>query len=113
VSDAENLIVVYKTANATEAYLVKNLLAEDGIKASVGEEHEFLSLPITPSDVLVLKSDEARARVIVDQYDAVQKQRADRPDWDCPACQAHVVGAFDECDVCGADRPGSEDDDTE
>ena len=111
MSQADELIVVYKTANATEAYLVKNLLVEEGIKASVGEEHEFLSLPITPSDVLVLKKDEARARAIVDEYDAVQKQRADRPDWVCPKCNAAVVGAFDECDVCGADRPGSEDSD--
>jgi hypothetical protein len=108
VSDTNELVVIYKTANATEAHLVKNLLIEEGIKASVGEEHEFLSLPITPSDVLVFKSDESRARQIVDEYDAVQKTRADRPDWVCPACQATVVGAFDECDVCGADRPGRE-----
>ena len=108
MSDSDELVVVYKTANVTEAHLVKNLLEEEGIKASVGEEHEFLTLPITPSDVLVLKKDEARARELVSEYDAVQEKRAARPDWICPACKATVVGAFDQCDVCGADRPGTE-----
>ncbi|HEX3726783.1 MAG TPA: DUF2007 domain-containing protein [Pirellulales bacterium] len=108
MSDPTDLVVIYKTANATEAYLVKNLLQDEGIAATVGEEHEFLSLPITPSDVLVRRSDEAHAREIVSAYDADQQRRADRPDWVCPACGATVVGAFDECDACGADRPGSE-----
>jgi hypothetical protein len=106
--DPSDLVVIYKTANVTEAHLVKNLLIDAGVDATVGDENEFLGLPITPSDVLVRRADEARARPIVDEYDDEQIRRAERPDWKCPACNATVVGAFDECDVCGADRPGTE-----
>jgi hypothetical protein len=109
LSDPDELIVIYKTTDVTEAHLVKNLLVDEGIKATVGEEHQPLILPITPTDVLVRRADEARAREIVDEYDAEQIRRAERPDWQCPKCNATVVGAFDVCDVCGADRPGSED----
>lgn len=108
VDDPNDLVVVYKTPNVTEAHLVKNLLIDEGIKATVGEEHEFFSLPITPSDVLVRRADEARAKPIIESYDDEQIRRAERPDWKCPACGATVVGAFDECDVCGADSPGTE-----
>ena len=68
-------------------------------------------MTITPPDVEVKKEDEERAREIIDQYDSQQEARAHRPDWVCSKCSATVVGAFDECDVCGADRPGTEEED--
>lgn len=105
----DEIVSVYKGENVTEAHLVKNLLLEAGIDAYVTEENEPLAgLPITPPDVEVKKVDEQRARAIVEQYDREQENRANRPDWVCPKCSATVVGAFDECDVCGADRPGTE-----
>ncbi len=108
----DDLIRVYEAANVTEAHFVKNLLADAGIKASVAEENEPLAaLPITPSDVLIFRRDEAQARAIIDEYDAEQERRADRPDWKCAKCGANVIGAFDECDVCGTVRPGSEEED--
>jgi hypothetical protein len=110
VSDPNDLVRVYEGDNVTEAHFVKNLLIDEGIDAVVWDGNEHFSLPITPSDVLVRRADEERARVIVDEYDADRERRADRPDWTCPACQATVLGSFDECDVCGADRPGSEED---
>jgi hypothetical protein len=110
LSDPDELIPIYEAANVTEAHLVKNLLLDEGIEASVSEEDQPLSLPITPSSVLIFRRDEARARTIIDRYDAEQEARADRPDWTCPKCNATVVGAFDECDVCGQTRPGSEED---
>lgn len=110
VSDGDDLISVYSAANAVEAYLVKNLLFDEGIQASVSEENEPFPLPITPSEVLVRRGDEAQARALVERYSAEQLERADRPDWTCPGCSAHVIGAFDECDVCGTDRPGSDPD---
>ncbi len=108
MSEPDDLISVYQAANVPEAHFVKNMLADEGIAASVSEENEPLPLPITPPDVLVFRRDEARARAIIDKYDAEQERRADRPDWKCAKCGADVIGAFDECDVCGADRPGSE-----
>lgn len=111
MEDPNDLVSVYQGENVTEAHLVKNLLLDEGIDASVSEENEpFASLPIVPPDVLVRRADEARARKIVERYDAEQVARADRPDWTCPKCGATVVGAFDICDACGADRPGSEED---
>jgi hypothetical protein len=108
LSDPDELISVYQAANVTEAHFVKNMLIDEGINASVSEENEPIPLPITPSDVLVFRRDEARAREVIDRYDADQERRAARADWKCPACGATVIGAFDECDACGADRPGSE-----
>jgi len=109
LSDPKDLVSVYQGANTTEAHLVMNLLQDEGIQASVSEANEPLAgLSIAAPDVLVRREDEARARAIVARYDGEQEARASRPDWQCPACNATVVGAFDECDVCGAVRPGSE-----
>jgi hypothetical protein len=108
LDDPNELISVYEAENVTEAHLVLDLLADEGIQAVVSEEHDPLSLPISPPHVLVRRADEARARTVVEQYDEEQIRRAERPDWICPACGATVVGAFDECDVCGAPRPGSD-----
>ena len=84
MNEPDDLIRVYEAANVTEAHFVKNLLADAGIKASVAEENEPLaSLPITPSDVLIFRRDEAQARAIIDEYDAEQERPADRPDWKC------------------------------
>jgi hypothetical protein len=108
LSQPDDLISVYQGENVTEAHLVMNLLLDEGIEAAVSGENEPFSLTITPSDVLVRREDEARARAIIDRYDAEQVARADRPDWKCPACGANVIGAFDDCDACGAPRPGTE-----
>lgn len=108
MEDPNDLVSVYQAENVTEAHLVKNLLADEGIEAAVAEENDAITLSITPPDILVRRRDEAKARVIIEEYDAEQVRRADRPDWTCPACGVTVVGAFDECDACGAIRPGSE-----
>ena len=107
-SDPDELISIYQGANVTEAHFVKNLLADQGIKAAVSGEHEPFALDITQPHVLVPRHNEAQARAIIDQYDDQQELRASRPDWTCAKCGATVIGAFDECDACGADRPGSE-----
>ena len=111
MDDPQDLVSIYKAANVTEAHLVKNLLLEEEIDASVSEENEPLAgLPIVASDVLVRKADEARARAIIEQYEEQEIERAERPDWTCSKCGATVIGAFDQCDACGADRPGTEED---
>jgi putative signal transducing protein len=111
LSKSDDLISVYEAANATEAHLVMNLLLDEGIEASVLGEIEPFSLVNFPSGVLVRREDEARARAIIQRYDEEQIARADRPDWKCPACGANVIGAFDECDACGAPKPGTEEED--
>ncbi len=108
MTQPDDLISVYQGENVTEAHLVMNLLLDEGIEAAVAGENQPLSLMITPSAVLVRREDEARAREIIERYDAEQVARADRPDWKCPACGAKVIGAFDDCDACGAPKPGTE-----
>jgi rubrerythrin len=110
LSKSDDLISVYEAANVTEAHLVMNLLLDEGIEATASAEHQQLSLVNFPSGVLVRSEDEARARAIIERYDEEQIARADRPDWKCPACGANVIGAFDECDACGASQPGTEED---
>jgi len=108
VSDPNDLVSVYKAGSTAEAHLVLNLLADEGIQASVSEENEPLAgLPIAAPDVLVRHSDEVRARAIVADYQDDLIRRAERPDWTCPKCGATVEGSFDFCDVCGAERPGT------
>jgi len=110
LSDPKDLISVYKGENVTEAHLVMNLLLEQGIEAFVSEENEPLAgLSIAAPDVLVGRADEVQARSIIERYDNQQLQRATRPDWKCPSCGANVLGALDQCEACGADRPGSDD----
>ena len=110
MDDPQDLVSVYRAAKPTAAHLLMNLLIDEGIDAQVSEENEpFAGLPIVPADVLVRKADEARALAIVAECERELVERAERPDWTCPKCGAKVVGAFDECDACGADRPGTED----
>jgi hypothetical protein len=112
MSEQDDLVSVYQAANAVEAYMVKNMLLEEGIEAFVSEENEpLVGLPIAAPDVLVAGKDEARARAIVGEHERQQIARAERPDWTCPKCGATVIGALDHCDSCGAPRPGTEDDD--
>lgn len=111
MSNPDELVAVFETSNVAEAHFVKNLLFDEGINASVTEADEPLALPITPAHVLVFRRDEDQARAIIDEYDDQQERRAARPDWKCPKCGVNVIGAFDECDACGADRPGSEEED--
>jgi ribosomal protein L12E/L44/L45/RPP1/RPP2 len=108
MDDPQDLVSVFRAPSPTEAHLLMNLLTDEEIDARVAEENEpFAGLPVVPAEVLVRKADEARARAIVAEYEREQEERAERPDWTCAKCGATVVGAFDECDACGADRPGT------
>ena len=112
--DPDDLVSVYQAAHVTEAHLVKNMLLDEDIPAYVSEENEPLAgLPIVPPDVLVPKARVPQARAIIEEYEKEQIARAHRPDWVCPNCGATVVGAFDQCDACGTERPGTEDTETE
>ncbi len=77
--DPKELVSVYKAANPTEAHLVMNLLLDEGIEAFVSEENEPLAgLTIAAPDVLVARESEARAREIIDNYDDLQIERAEK-----------------------------------
>lgn len=107
MEDPDDLVSIYRASEVPEAHLVKNLLLDENIEAAVSEENEPLAgLSIVAADVLVRRRDLVRAEAIVKRYDEKKIERAERPDWKCAKCGAHVPGAFDECDVCGTTRPG-------
>ena len=105
--DPQDLISIYRATSPVEAYLVRDLLMDENIDAQVSEANEPLAgLSIAAADVLVRRGDLPRAQALVEEYDRKKIERADRPEWKCSKCGATVIGAYDECDVCGALRPG-------
>jgi hypothetical protein len=78
MSSPDDLVAVYEGANVTEAHLVKDILLEEEIDATVTEENDPLSgLPITPPHVLVRRRDEPRARFLVEQYEEQAIERVE------------------------------------
>lgn len=74
----DDLVSVYEGANITEAHLVKDILIEEEIDATVSEENDPLAgLTITPPHVLVRRRDEPRARFLVEQYEDLQIERVE------------------------------------
>lgn len=100
---------VYAAANEAEAYLVKNLLDNQGIPARVVNEPLYAvpcGVTVDPH-VWVTKADADRALQIIEQWNAEQQDRGsgDRPcDWTCPHCGEKVPGQFEICWKCESPR---------
>ncbi|HEX3870700.1 MAG TPA: DUF2007 domain-containing protein [Pirellulales bacterium] len=78
MSDPEALVTVYRAANPTEAHLVKNILDEEGVEASVIEENEpLMGLDFTGPEILVHRKDQDRAEKIIAQYEEMQIERVE------------------------------------
>jgi len=106
--DKDDLIDVYEASNAIEANIVKNLLVDSGIEATISEQNEpFAGLTIVPPNVYVRRMDEAKARQVVEQYEDELEEKKAAPDWKCPKCGEEVPATFDECFKCGAERPAA------
>jgi hypothetical protein len=109
MSDPEDLVSIYRAGNVTEAYLIKNLMADEGIEAQVTEENEPLAgLSITPPDVLVHRRDQQRAEQFVADYEERLIERVERPQWKCSLCGEMNPGFAESCESCDAAMPGSE-----
>ena len=116
---AEDFVKVYQAKNTTEAYFVKNLLADEGIEGFV--EGEYLQgalgdlpwLAVAPQ-VMVRPASEEAARRIVREYDEQRSARAGSAaggagaTWRCPKCGEEVDGDFEVCWNCQSARPGVE-----
>jgi hypothetical protein len=122
----ENPVAVYNAANNIEAHLVKLWLVESGIEAFVLEDLStagiwmFGALPeIHKPQVWVSKSDEDRARPILDEYEAdlAERKRASQSTGSesglpievvCDECDqkslfpANQRGTIQDCPACGA-----------
>ena len=74
-----SLISVYSSALAYEADLVKAMLADEGIVSSVVNANgPFPGLAVIPCEVLVSKTDETRARELVEEHEAKHRARIQR-----------------------------------
>ena len=108
---------VYLAENPIEAHMVVDLLAEEGIAATVQGENIFAvrgALPISYPTVWVLDDDDyERARKLALEYDreeyaAPGSEDLPRKPWTCPQCGERIEGHFDACWHCGTDRPAEE-----
>jgi Putative prokaryotic signal transducing protein len=105
-NDPLDAVSVFKALNVAEAHLVKDLLLQEGIEATVTDEHEPLAgLSIVPPDVMVRIEDEPHAREIVADYLRRRETKDIAPDWTCPNCGEQVPATFELCFRCGASRP--------
>jgi hypothetical protein len=111
--DDENVVEVYWAKDAPQAHLVKTVLRRAGIDAQVvGEmlQQAIGELPMGPTTsprVWVAKSDEARARAVIAEW---ERERRTAPaaagaPWTCPGCGAEVDAGFDLCWKCQGPRP--------
>jgi hypothetical protein len=77
MSQGDDLVSVYKGANTTDAYMIRNALIEEGIECRVSEVNEpFAGLSVALPDVLVRASDEQRARQIIEDMEQTQIKHA-------------------------------------
>lgn len=110
MSEAE-IVEVYLAADDSEAYFVKNLLEDAGIKAQV--VNDMLVLPpgetMSPR-VWVSHADEARAREIILKWEDERDEQHTEPEkapWKCPACGEDVEADFEVCWNCERPRDGA------
>ena len=60
--------------NAMQAELVRNLLEQNGLRATVGATHNpFPGLPIAPAEVFVERADEKHAREVIRRAEHVHR----------------------------------------
>ena len=107
MTDPLDLVSVYKAADVTEAFLVKNMLLDQQVDAFVAGQTAIVA-NLNPVEVYVRQHDESRARPVIAEYQANLIQRAERPEWRCAKCDTSNPGAYDECDECGAPRPSAD-----
>lgn len=96
---------VYAAANVTEAYLVRDLLANAGIVSRIFNEHAMGALGDVPMgsaypQVWIERDhQEHHARQVIDEYES--RRRDDRVHV-CLRCGESSPGPFDSCWNCSA-----------
>ncbi len=107
-----DIVEAYLAADITEAHFLRDLLEEQGIKARVVGDTLTGMIPageVTAPRVWVFRSDEIRARELLDEYERVH--RRPHPDeapsaetWKCPTCGEEVETEFELCWNCQTPR---------
>lgn len=109
---AGDIVEVYSAENLTEAYFLRDLLANAGIEARVVGDTLTGMLPPgneTAPRVWVFRSDEPRARELLAEYEQVHLRPHpddDQPaeSWRCPNCGEDVESDLDLCWNCQTPR---------
>ncbi|MGQ0635255.1 MAG: putative signal transducing protein [Planctomycetaceae bacterium] len=106
----DDIVEVYSAADVTEAYFLRDLLADQGIQSQVVGD----ALPNLPPGqesaprLWVHRRDESRAKNVLEEYE--RRQRAPHPfsdardAWKCPNCGELVEADFDLCWNCQTPR---------
>jgi hypothetical protein len=102
------MICIYRSTGPTDAWLVRDWLERNGVRASVqGQVSSGLlgSLPMIEAwpTVWVDPADEPAAREALARFEGPQLVH---PEWRCPRCGESNGPAFGACWQCGADGPG-------
>ena len=107
----ESMVVLYRASDATEAALILQALAADGIDAiksggvasvAFGE----LGADALLVDVLVRRSSAERARTVVEKLQELPRTDGAPTDWRC-ACDEENDGSFEVCWSCQTPRPAA------
>ena len=104
-----NFVKLYKAANVNEAYFIKGLLSEPGIKIQLlGEGLSVaiggLPLEVIEVDILVSKYQFNEAKKIIFDYEKELKSEYKNKNWKCLSCKNNNPDTFDICWNCGNDR---------
>ena len=112
--DVAELVKLYASGNPVDVYLLRDTLAEEGIRAVVVGEMLGMArgdLPMTAETlpaVWVAKGDAERAMRIALEYDRAKADAKSRSEneqpWQCPNCGEEVDAPFETCWNCGRER---------
>ena len=108
MSSTENMVRVYRAANATEAHVIRGLLEQHDIRVRLIGEHlssGFGELPaeVTEVELHVPAVFEQLARQLISEYEQrATSGRESGPDWICAHCGESNPADFGVCWNCNA-----------
>lgn len=116
LGDDDGPLETYRASSVHEAHLVAGLMQQAGLSVTIRNEQAFSlvgELPphtVAPTIWVRGKSDFARARAIVEEYEERlnDEDMGDSLDWRCESCDELSPGNFEACWKCGKPRSRSE-----
>jgi hypothetical protein len=93
---------IFQSRTPTEAALVRNMLVENGIDASVVEQTPSFT-GLVCSEVWISREEDGdlAIRLVRELYAG----REEDTSWNCVECRESVPAQFESCWHCGADAP--------
>jgi len=96
---------IYIANDPMHAHVLCGFLESHGVTAVVQGERIYENRPevsVQYPTVWVSDDDAGKARELVLEYDAAQKEPARKADWKCPHCGELIEGSFSDCWKCAA-----------